>query len=197
MNLKSVVTILVLAVFMAAFGQGSDQQKRRFYYFSTDAVSENESYAATVTLKSISNVAVNPALYVHGDLSADWVVRGWGTGVSTGTNTIHFYHSESLTFQFVGFGNPTKISGTRTGSQTIQTQADVQLYNDITSGLIFDTGLVPMASLGSIFQTSGPVIPAVCSGGVLRMEFTRQVSVAVDNGPGLYQNVGKIIVSRN
>ena len=198
MKFKALIAIVILGGIAAvASAQRGPVKGRSFTYAASDAVASDYSKAGNVNLKSLTNVTVNPYLYISGNLSANWTVDGWGVGQDSQTNSIYFYHNETLTFTLSGFGNPTKTSGTQTGDQSLQLSGEFKLYNNITSTQIYDTGLAPMASLNTSFQASGPNFTAAQTGGVLRADFTRQIQITPSTGPGTYQNVGTITVSRN
>ena len=170
---------------------------RSFTYSSSDAVNADYSSAGTVTLKSATNVTVDPYLYIVGNLSANWTVDGWGVGSDKQTNSIRFYHNETLTLQLAGFDNPAKVSGTQTGAQAVQLEGDLAFYNDATSTSLYDSGLVGIASLNGMFQPSGPHFDAKSTGGVMRLDFTKKITITPEVGPGTYQNVGTITIIRN
>lgn len=196
MKLNSTLGLLFLAS-IAAAQSGGGSQGRTFTYFSTDAVQQDFSKAGAVMLNSTTNIAVNPYLYIHGNLGATWTVSGWGVGADTESDIVTFYHSETISFQFSQFDNPQKISGAKTGAQTISLQGQVQLYNSNTLDLLFDSGMLPIASLTTVFQPSGPIFTAKETGGIMRMNFSRQLSITPDVGPGEYENDGIITVIRN
>ncbi|MDR3691255.1 MAG: hypothetical protein P4L46_17885 [Fimbriimonas sp.] len=178
-------------------GSGSNSSQRTFRYYSFDAVNADYSRAgnASVNLKTV--VDVGPFLYVTGTLSANWRVTGWGTGVTTETNTILLYHNGTLTLELAQFGDPAKTSGTPTGKQSIDLQGRVQCFNNKTSAVLFDSGQVPSINLNSVFTASGPQFNVYATGGVLRLNLSRTISVGADNGPGDYQNNGIIEVQSN
>jgi len=155
------------------------------------------SASGTVTLKSVTKVTVDPYLYIVGNLSANWTVDGWGVGSDKQTNSIRFYHNETLTLQLAGFDNPAKVSGTQTGAQAIQLQGDLSFVNDATNTSLYDSGMVGIASLNGMFQPSGPHFDAKSTGGVMRLDFTKMISITPEVGPGTYQNVGTITIIRN
>ncbi len=81
MKLKASIAIVVLAgLAVVASAQSGPVKGRSFTYSSSDAISQDFSTAGSVTLKSASNVTVDPYLYITGNLSANWVVDGWGVG---------------------------------------------------------------------------------------------------------------------
>ena len=57
--------------------------------------------------------------------------------------------------------------------------------------------MVGIASLNGMFQPSGPNFGADKTGGVMRLDFGRKISITPSPGPGVYQNVGTITVIRN
>ena len=198
MKLKASIAIVALAgiVGMAA-AQSAPVAGRSFTYSASDSVNTDFSKAGNVTLKSASTVTVDPYLYITGNLSANWTVDGWGVGQDTEVNSVYFYHNETITFSLSNFGNPTKISGTQTGDQSIQLNAQFQIYNNATSNLLYNTGMNPIAGYNTAFQTSGPNFGAADTGGVMRVDFSRQIQITPSTGPGVYQNVGSIAVMRN
>jgi len=209
MKTRSIFSIILVAcIASAAFADGGDDggdggnkskvaAGRTFTYFASDAVNQDFSHAGPVTLTSKTTVTLNPYLYIIGNLSANWVVRGWGVGNDTEVNTIRFYHADTLTLDFSRFDNPAKIKGPKTGAQSIPLQGQVQIFNDKTSGLLFDSGMVGIANLNNVFQPSGPSFNAKATGGIMRMNFGRKISITPDIGPGTYQNIGVITVIRN
>ncbi len=179
-------------------GNGSKpQNSRTFKYFASDAVNGDFSKAGTVTLVAKTNVSVNSYLYITGSLSANWTVSGWGVGSDSELNTLKFYHTDNLSLQFSKFANPAKTSGTKTGAQSVTLQGQVQIYNDKTSALLFDSGLVAISELNSVFQPSGPNFGPKATGGVMRLGLTKKLTMANDVGPGTYQNIGLITITRN
>jgi hypothetical protein len=198
MKLKASIAIVALASIVAvAAAQSAPVKGRSFTYTSSDAVNSDFSSAGSVTLKSASNVTVDPYLYITGNLSANWVVDGWGVGQDTELNSIFFYHNETLTLQLAGFDNPAKTSGTQTGAQSVSLSGELAFYNNATSTLLYDSGMVGIASLNGMFQPSGPSFNTHSTGGVMRIDFSRQLAITPEVGPGTYQNVGLITVSRN
>jgi len=177
---RAFVALLLSILWSSVLGQ-ADPSQRRFKYYSIDAVNANYSSSGTTQLSIETTVDVGPFLYVYGDISANWTVQGWGTGTNSQTNTIRIYHNGTLTLQFSQFGNAKKQSGTNTGKQWI----DV------------DSGLVESTHVNSLFSSSGPQFDCAATGGVLRLDFSRTISLTPDNGPGVYQNIGTITVSRN
>ena len=198
MKLRTSITLVALAgIASVACAQSGPVKGRSFTYTSSDAVSADYSAAGTVTLKSATNVTVDPYLYITGNLSANWVVDGWGVGSDTQVNSIRFYHNESLTLQLASFDNPAKVSGTQNGAQAVQLQGELNFFNDATNTSLYDSGMVGIASLNGMFQPSGPHFDAKATGGVMRLDFGRQISITPEVGPGTYQNVGTITVIRN
>ena len=198
MKLKASIAIVALAgiVGMAA-AQSAPVAGRSFTYSASDNVNSDFSKAGNVTLKSVSTVTVDPYLYITGNLSANWTVDGWGVGSDSEINSILFYHNETLTLQLAQFDNPAKVSGTQTGDQAVQLQGELAFYNNATSTPLYDSGMVGIASLNGMFQPSGPNFGADKTGGVMRLDFGRKISITPSTGPGVYQNVGTITVIRN
>jgi hypothetical protein len=193
----SIAIVALVAVAAVASAQSTPVKGRSFTYTSSDAVNTDYSTAGTVTLTSKTNVTVDPYLYITGNLSANWVVDGWGVGQDTELNSIFFYHNESLSLQLANFANPAKVTGTQTGDQAILLSGELAFYNNATSTSLYDSGMVGIAALNGMFQPSGPTFGAAATGGVMRMDFSRQISITPSVGPGTYQNVGTITVSRN
>ena len=197
MKLRNSLVLVAFAGIVSIACAQSPAKGRSFTYSSSDAVNADYSSAGTVTLKSATNVTVDPYLYIVGNLSANWTVDGWGVGSDKQTNSIRFYHNETLTLQLAGFDNPAKVSGTQTGAQAVQLEGDLAFYNDATSTSLYDSGLVGIASLNGMFQPSGPHFDAKSTGGVMRLDFTKKISITPEVGPGTYQNVGTITIIRN
>jgi hypothetical protein len=197
MKLRNSLVLVAFAGIVSIACAQSPATGRSFTYSSSDAVNADYSSAGTVTLKSATNVTVDPYLYIVGNLSANWTVDGWGVGSDKQTNSIRFYHNETLTLQLAGFDNPAKVSGTQTGAQAIQLQGDLSFVNDATNTSLYDSGMVGIASLNGMFQPSGPHFDAKSTGGVMRLDFTKMISITPEVGPGTYQNVGTITIIRN
>ncbi len=207
MKLKNILAIILTAsvatMALADDGGGDDggnkkpQSGRTFRYFASDAVNSDFSQAGTVTLEAKTNISVNSYLYITGSLSANWTVKGWGVGSDTELNTLKFYHSDNLSMQFSKFANPAKTSGTRTGAQSVDLEGQVQIFNDKTSGLLFDSGMVAISALNGVFQPSGPSFGPKLTGGVMRIGFTKKITITPEVGPGTYQNIGLITIIRN
>ena len=198
MKIKTLLGILsLISVVGVASAQTGPVAGRSFAYTASDSVNSDFSKAGNVTLKSVSTVTVDPYLYITGNLSANWTIDGWGVGTDTELNSVYFYHNETLTFSLSNFANPTKISGTQTGDQSIQLNAQFQIYNNTTSNLLYNTGMNPIAGYNTAFQASGPNFGAAQTGGVMRVDFSRQIQITPQTGPGVYQNVGSITVMRN
>ena len=197
MKLRNSLVLVAFAGIVSIACAQSPATGRSFTYSSSDAVNADYSSAGTVTLKSATNVTVDPYLYIVGNLSANWTVDGWGVGSDSQTNSIRFYHNETLTLQLDGFDNPAKVSGTQTGAQSVQLDGELNFFNDATSTSLYDSGLVGIASLNGMFQPSGPHFDAKSTGGVMRLDFTKKITITPEVGPGTYQNVGKITIIRN
>ena len=125
MKLRTSITLVALAAIACVASAQSPVTGRSFSYKASDAINQDYSTAGNVTLKSATNVTVDPYLYITGNLSANWVVDGWGVGSDSQTNSIKFYHNETLTLQLAGFDNPAKVSGTQTGAQAISLQGEL------------------------------------------------------------------------
>ena len=198
MKLRTSIAVIALATVVGvASAQSAPVKGRSFTYSASDAVNQDYSTAGTVTLKSASNVTVNPYLYITGNLSANWIVDGWGVGTDAQVNSIKFYHNETLTLQLAKFDNPAKVTGTQTGAQAVSLQGQLQFVNDASGKALYDSGMVEIAKLNGMFQPSGPSFDAKSTGGVMRIDFGRKISITPEVGPGTYQNVGIITVSRN
>ena len=198
MKLRTSIAVIALATLVGvASAQSAPVKGRSFTYSASDAVNQDYSTAGTVTLKSASNVTVNPYLYITGNLSANWIVDGWGVGTDAQVNSIKFYHNETLTLQLAKFDNPAKVTGTQTGAQAVSLQGQLQFFNDATATSLYDSGMVEIAKLNGMFQPSGPSFDAKSTGGVMRIDFGRKILITPEVGPGTYQNVGIITVSRN
>jgi hypothetical protein len=198
MKLNSSSAIALLAgIALLGLNQSSSAQQRTFVYSAADNLNSDFSRAGTVNLKSVTSIEVQSYLYISGNLGANWIVDGWGTGQNLQINSIMFYHSETLSFQFEGFADAAKISGTSTGAVKVKLRAQVQLYNNADNGLLFDSGLMKAVYINSVFQASGPSFGPKLTSGVMRMDFARAADITDDVGPGLYQNVGTITVVRN
>jgi hypothetical protein len=174
----------------------SGGQERSFKFSAGDTFSSDASNSSRPVLNDPTSVTVAPFLYIEGHLSANWEVTGWGAGVSAHKQHIYVYHSDTVAITFSGFDNPVKTSGTGTGAQSIAVTSEVKVFNENTDALLFDTGMVPLFSLNTIF--AGPArsfTPGSTSGG-MAIEFLRQINVTPDVGPGTYQNVGLITIAR-
>jgi len=178
-------------------GGNTSQTGRHFKYTPADYINADFSKAGNVTLTSKTTVNVNTYLYIAGSLSANWEVKGWGTGIDSQTNTIRFYHNGTLTIQFSQFANPAKISGTQTGSQTVTLSGEMKFYNNNSMKLLYDTKLIPIASFNHMSGSNALKFDSNSTAGILRADFTKQISVAPNVGPGKYQNIGIISVTRN
>jgi hypothetical protein len=170
---------------------------RSFDYKSTDAISQDFSAARSVDLKARTVVYVLPYLYISGNLGAEWTVDGWGTGIDSKTETIKFFHNETLTLDLEYFGNPTKTEGTKTGDQEVALEAGLTFFNDQTGDALFESGFVAAEKLNDIFNPAGPSFQVAKTGGLLRVDLGRKISIKPEVGPGRYENVGVISVNRN
>lgn len=198
MKLKASIALIALAgIVGVAAAQAGPVKGRSFTYAASDNVSQDFSKSGNATLKSASNVTVDPYLYITGNLSANWTIDGWGVATDTQINSIYFFHNETLTLQLSQFGNPAKVSGTQTGDQSVTLNGQMAFFNNLTSAPLYDSGMVGIANLNTMFQPSGPSFGAAQTGGVMRLDFSRQISVTAATGPGVYQNVGTITVIRN
>ena len=198
MKLNSTLTIAILAgLAQFGFSQTAPAPQRTFTYSAVDNVNGDFSKAGNANIKSVTSIEVQPYLFISGNLSANWVVDGWGAGQNKQINSILFFHSETLSFQFNGFADPAKISGTATGAVKVKLRGQVQIYNNAANQLLFDTGLMKAVEINNVFQSSGPSFGTKATSGVMRMDFGREVDITPDVGPGEYQNIGTILVIRN
>jgi len=195
MKLRAMLITGGLAIIAAANAQ--QPPTRTFKYAATDAADGNYSAAGNVNLKVVTSIGVTNYLYITGNLGANWVVDGWGKGHNSQVNTIKFFHTETLTLICAGFQDPIKTSGTSSGAQAISLKGDFALFNNATGLSLFDTGMVPIAQMNSIFTPGGPSFTVKQSDGVLRLELERQINIHPTVGPGTYENVGTITVVRN
>lgn len=195
MKFQHLFVVVALAAVCAISSAQSTQ--RSFTYTSADAVDHDYSSAGTVALQARTKVTVNPYLYIKGNLGAEWVVDGWGSGVDARTENIKFYHNEGLTLSFSNFANPAKTSGGASGDQSIALKGQLAFSNDATAASLFDSGLVDIASLNSMMTPAGPNFDVASSGGILKLAFTRRIAITPAVGPGIYENTGTITVIRN
>lgn len=191
------VAVALVGLIGVAAGQTKSATIRAFTYTAADRVDNDYSQTGAVILTSSTNISVRPYLYVTGSLSANWVVEGWGSGNDTQTNTIHFYHNETLTVMLCGFDNPTKVSGTPSGAQAVDQQGQLRFSNGQNSLPLFDTGLVGMNSLNGAVEIGAQQFNAGATDGILCLDFTRKIQLTPAIGPGTYQNAGTITVIRN
>jgi len=191
---KIIATSAIAALAIAANAQ---VKGRSFDYKSTDAISQDFSSARSVDLKARTVVYVLPYLYISGNLGAEWTVDGWGTGIDSKTESIKFFHNETLTLDLEYFGNPKKTDGTKTGDQEVQLEAELSFFNSQTETELFKSGMVPAEKLNGIFNPAGPSFQVAKTGGLLRVDLGRKISIKPEVGPGRYENVGLISVNRN
>ena len=85
------IAIVALAAIACVASAQSPVTGRSFSYKASDAINQDYSTAGNVTLKSATNVTVDPYLYITGNLSANWVVDGWGVGSDSQTNSINVW----------------------------------------------------------------------------------------------------------
>ena len=195
MKINRILFVAVAGVLGALAGAQSTQ--RTFTYTSTDAVDQDYSGASSVALSAKTKVTVSSYLYIKGNLGAAWNVDGWGSGDDSRDEIVKFYHNEGLTLSFSNFANPAKISGGTSGAQSVGLKGRLQFKNDATSASLFDSGLVDIGNLNSLFTPAGPNFDVASSGGVLNMGFTRKIAITPQVGPGVYENTGTITVIRN
>jgi hypothetical protein len=117
--------------------------------------------------------------------------------VDTKVESIRFFHNETLTLDLEGFSNPKKTGGTKTGAQEVQLEGQLHFFNDQAGKDIYDSGMVLIAKLNDMFNPSGPSFQVGQTGGVMRLDFGRRITVSPQVGPGTYENVGVIKVIRN
>jgi len=191
---KIIATSAIAALAIAANAQVTG---RSFSYISTDFTSIDASSAGNVDLRARTVVDVLPYLYISGNLGAEWTVDGWGTGIDSKTESIKFFHNETLTLDLEYFGNPTKTEGTKTGDMEVELEAELSFFNDQTGDTLFASGFVPAQKLNDIFNPAGPSFQVAQTGGLLRLDLGRKISIKPEVGPGRYENVGVISVNRN
>jgi len=194
-NFSRIIATLGLAAL--AIAANAQVKGRSFEYKSFDTIDQDFSAAGDVSLKARTTVNVMPYLYISGSLSADWNVDGWGTGVDTQSNSIMFFHNETLTLDLEGFANPKKFNGTKTGNQEIDLSAQLSFFNAQTDNLLFKMDSVPAEKLNDMFNPNGPSFEAGITGGLMRLELARTISITPEVGPGSYANYGFITVIRN
>jgi hypothetical protein len=195
MNIRKLLAITGV-VSLAALGMGQ-ANGRSFTYTSADAVDTDYSQAGDVAFKVRTKVTVNPYLYISGNLGAEWTVDGWGSGTDSRTESLRFYHNETLTLDLEQFDNPNKVSGTTTGSQAIDLSGRLRFVHDQKETELWDSGMLPISDLNGMFNPSGPHFEVGYTGGLLRLDFSRKISINPEVGPGVYENVGVIKVIRN
>jgi hypothetical protein len=196
--MKMISRILATAGLAAlAIAANAQVEGRSFKYKSTDAISADFSAAGNVDLKVRTLIKVNPYLYISGNLGAEWTVDGWGTGVDTKVESIRFFHNETLTLDLEAFAAPVKTSGTKTGNQSVDLEGQLRFVNDQNGKDLYDSGMINIAKLNEMFNPSGPNFEVGYTGGLLRLDFGRKISIKPEVGPGTYENVGLIKVIRN
>lgn len=186
------VAILALSVLSLA-----NTDERKFNYTATDSIDKDFSVDGNISLDIRTKVTVNPYLYVKGNLGAEWVVDGWGSGKDEMTESLFFFHNETLTLDFEKFDNPAKTSGTTTGAQSVILEGGLSFYNDQADEQIYSSGLMPAKDLNGAFEPSGPSFEVDFTGGLMRLDLTRRITITPNVGPGVYENVGVITVIRN
>jgi hypothetical protein len=195
--MKNIKVIAIAALFAVAAASMAQVSGRSFKYSAADAMDQDFSAQGDFALKVRTKVTVNPYLYVKGNLGAEWTVDGWGTGTDSKTESIRFYHNETLTLDLEEFNNPQKISGTKTGAQAIDLQAELAFFNDQNKKQVYTSGMVDAKKLNEIFQPSGPNFEVDFTGGLMRLDLSRKISISPNVGPGVYENVGIVKVIRN
>jgi hypothetical protein len=197
-KMKNISRILVLsALTVMAVAANAQVKGRSFTYKAADAISQDFSGSGDMAMKVRTTIKVNPYLYIAGNLGAEWTVDGWGTGVDSKTESIKFFHNETLTLDLEGFANPTKIDGTKTGAQEIEIEGQLSFFNDQDDKEIFNSDMVAVEKLNEIFNPSGPNFEVAATGGLMRLDFGRKITINPQVGPGTYENVGIIKVIRN
>jgi hypothetical protein len=194
-NISRIIATLGLAAL--AIAANAQVKERSFSYTSLQTVDADFSGAGNIDAKVATIINVQPYLYISGNLGAEWTVDGWGTGVDTRVESIRFFHNETLTLDLEYFGNPTKVSGTKTGDQEVNLEAQLSFFNDQTGETIFDSEMVPAEKLNGIFNPSGPSFKVAATGGLMRLDLGRKISIKPEVGPGRYENVGLVTVIRN
>jgi hypothetical protein len=196
--MKNISRILAIAsLVVIAVAANAQVKGRSFSYTSADAISQDFSGSGDMAMKVRTTTKVNPYLYIAGNLGAEWTVDGWGTGVDSKTESIKFFHNETLTLDLEGFNNPAKTSGTKTGAQEVQLEGQLSFYNDQTGEGIFKMEMVPVAKLNDLFNPAGPNFEVKATGGLMRLDLGRKITISPQVGPGTYENVGVIKVIRN
>jgi hypothetical protein len=191
-RILAIATLTILAVAANAQAIG-----RSFGYKPGDTVSSDYSGSGDMTMLARTRLKISPYLYISGNLGAEWTVDGWGTGIDTKVESIRFFHNETLTLDLEGFSNPKKTGGTKTGAQEVQLEGQLHFFNDQAGKDIYDSGMVLIAKLNDMFNPSGPSFQVGQTGGVMRLDFGRRITVSPQVGPGTYENVGVIKVIRN
>jgi len=194
-NTKKLLSMTALTLIAALANAQATQ--RSFTYSSSDAVDGDYSGLGNVALTAKTKVAVQAYLYISGNLGANWTVSGWGSGEDTKTETLRFYHNETLSFQLSNFADPAKVDGGTGGAQSVKLSGQLAFTNPTTSADLFDSGMVDIADLNSLFQASGPSFDVSSTGGLLNLDFKRKIQVGPTVGPGHYENDGVITVIRN
>ncbi len=189
--------LLTTGLVVLAIAANAQEKGRSFSYNSADTVDSDFSAAGDVDLKARTTIKVNPYLYISGNFGAEWVVDGWGTGIDTRVESIKFFHNETLTLDLELFDNPKKVSGTKTGDQSVLLAGQLQFVNEATGRDLYDSGMVPIAELNKAFNPSGPHFEVGYTGGLLKLNFGRKITIRPEVGPGTYENVGVIKVIRN
>jgi len=196
--MKMISRILATAGLAAlAIAANAQVEGRSFKYTSTDAISADFSAAGNVDLKVRTLINVNPYLYISGIFGAEWTVDGWGTGVDEKVESIMFFHNETLTLDLEEFAAPVKTSGTKTGDQSVELEGQLRFVNEQNGKDLFDSGMMNIEKLNEMFNPSGPNFEVGYTGGLLRLDFGRKISIKPEVGPGTYENVGLIKVIRN
>jgi hypothetical protein len=90
-----------------------------------------------------------------------------------------------------------KTSGTKTGDQSVELEGQLRFVNEQNGKDLFDSGMMNIEKLNEMFNPSGPNFEVGYTGGLLRLDFGRKISIKPEVGPGTYENVGLIKVIRN
>ena len=195
--MKNIRILAIAAIAVLAVAANAQVKGRSFSYTSKDSIDADYSGAGDVDLKARTTVKVNPYLYITGNLGAEWTVDGWGTGIDTKVESLRFFHNETLTLDLEKFDNPMKISGTKTGAQAVTLEGQLSFVNETTGAALWDSGMVEVLKLNEIFNPSGPHFEVGYTGGLLKLDFSRKITINPEVGPGVYENVGLIKVIRN
>lgn len=186
-----------VAISLSCLSAAQPATGRAFTYRATDLVDQAYAAGTNPTLRVASKVEVQPYLYIAGNLGASWQVAGWGAATDVRSESIKFYHNETLTLTLARFADLTKTNGTRTGARNIGMKLRMSFANHATNASVFDTGTIAASAINQVFTPSTPQFTAAQTGGLMRLTLTRTIDVRPDVGPGTYENAGEITVGRN